>query len=108
MLRTAAVQLPQNLKNFTCNSSPVIVVTGCGTDLITRGRVRLRCDQRLRSKLPVRVCAGGARQLASLPRLEVLIEEIYRSDWTRPKRLRTSRGRRGENWKEQWRPLFGV
>jgi len=28
----------------------------------------------------VRICAGGARQLASLPRLEGMIEEMSRSD----------------------------
>ena len=33
----------------------------------------------------MRVCAGGARQLASLPRLEVRIEEMFRSDRNRPK-----------------------
>jgi hypothetical protein len=33
----------------------------------------------------VRVCAGGAKQLASLPRLEVLIEEMNGSDRSRPK-----------------------
>ena len=28
----------------------------------------------------MRICAGGARQLASLPRLEGMIEEMSRSD----------------------------
>jgi hypothetical protein len=32
----------------------------------------------------VRIRAGGARQLASLPRLEVWIEEMSGSDWSRP------------------------
>ena len=55
----------------------------------------------------MRVCAGGARQLASLPRLEVMIEEMF---------CRTEADLKitSEPWSsmqsltEQPRPLFGV
>lgn len=30
------------------------------------------------------ICAGGAGQLTSLPRLDVLIEQMYGSDGSRP------------------------
>jgi hypothetical protein len=52
----------------------------------------------------VRICAGGARQLASLPRLEVRIEEMFGSDYSRPKDEWASRGRRCRGQKEQGRP----